>query len=131
MNIKEKLNDIWFEVDWYIFRPLRDFKNEIKWAWQRVYRGWDDRAIWSIQEHIAKQIVDMIEVYKEQINSHPNMLTEDEWFQILLDIQAGFKASLDKLDSSLTPNQIEWKKFDNIQKKGLTLFIEHFDSLWD
>ena len=28
--------------------------DEIKWSWQRVFRGWDDRVIWSIDYHLCK-----------------------------------------------------------------------------
>jgi len=38
--------------------------NEVKWAWQRLYRGWDDRATWSADYYFARQISEILDAIK-------------------------------------------------------------------
>lgn len=37
-------------------RRRRDAQLAVKWAYQRVVRGWDDRALWSIDSHLTKTL---------------------------------------------------------------------------
>ena len=38
---------------WKIFEK---YLREIKYAWQRIFKGWDNRVIWSIDFYLAKMI---------------------------------------------------------------------------
>lgn len=33
---------------------MRNILNEIKWAWQRVVRGYDDRVMWGLDEYFLQ-----------------------------------------------------------------------------
>jgi hypothetical protein len=58
-----------YRTSYIIFRPFKVISEigiRIKWANQRVFRGWDDRAIWSIDFHIANQMVQWLDVLLEE-----------------------------------------------------------------
>jgi hypothetical protein len=46
--------------------PIRDGLNSIKWAYQRVVRGWDDRALWNLDSHLGRvlgaQLIEMADI---------------------------------------------------------------------
>ena len=131
---------------------VKESFNQIKWAWQRVFRGWDDRASWNINDHILKIVPEMIERMRDYDNSYPSSIGQDEWHNILDKISDGFKAGY-KLSNSdqevfnelwdsgwnggdfpdgfmerLKEESIELNdKFD----AGMALFVKWFWSLWD
>lgn len=45
---------------WYAIRRsgrrIRYAPRQIKWAWQRMCRGWDDRAIWNLDQHLCRTL---------------------------------------------------------------------------
>lgn len=130
--MKNLIENIIFEIEWrwgkYVLDPLR----EIKWAYQRVVRGWDDSEVWSLDWSISEKMVPMLKELKENHCGTPAQLTEEEWDTILQQMIDGFQAKLDKDDIAPSGTYLEeWNRLDEIQKKGLQLFIKHFDSLWD
>jgi hypothetical protein len=72
----------WFSYNFvYLFKhPLEIFDNifrQIHWAWQRVFRGWDDRVIWSIDVHLCEIIPVWIRELKNQKQGIPGRLFGD------------------------------------------------------
>ena len=146
--IKYKLMHILFHP----FMNIKEVYLHIKWAFQRVYRGWDDRAAYGIDFFLAKIVPELIEGMKKYGNSYPKDLTPDEWIDVLNEISDGFKAAhrLQNDDfpawNDLTPE--DWEKdmqpkefWDRLQEQqdeaiktfyeGLDKFAEHFFNLWD
>lgn len=41
---------------WYVRNPYRTATLAVRHAWQRVFRGWDDRAVWCLHDHLAKTL---------------------------------------------------------------------------
>jgi hypothetical protein len=84
------------------------------WAWQRVYRGWDDSAIWSIDSYLVEMLPEMIDKLRDAKKGYPgSMLTDDlkhlsgsdldeacfnKWVNILNQIANGFRAAEKILD---------------------------------
>lgn len=149
---------------------------ELKWAAQRVYRGWDDRVIWSIDMYLAKMLPIWLRKQKEQKLGVPPLVmhgddvdieeSEKLWDEIQDEMIEGFEAALrinendllawDELCDEemrrygrlLLPWEEElgklyteldfWRKYQEQRdelmlkfKRGMTLFTEHFFSLWD
>jgi hypothetical protein len=95
----------------------------IKWAIQRVYRGWDDRVLWNVDAYLAQMIpLWLIELKKKE--SCPILFSEDkpelpsysdndwasnkqEWDNIVDKIILGFRAA-EKLIDGDSP---AWDKF--------------------
>ncbi len=72
----------------------------IKWAWQRLTRGWDDRVIWSIDIYLARMLPIWLQVLKDDKMGVPSKLctksVEDGavlWDDILDKIIKGFLAA--------------------------------------
>jgi hypothetical protein len=69
-EIEQKLSiaprlEQWLERGIYA-TPVDATTRNIRWAWQRVTRGWDDRALWSLDHHVYKtlgqQLTEMADV---------------------------------------------------------------------
>ena len=127
---------------------------EIKWLWQRMTRGWANCDVWSMDSYLARVIPEMLEHLKKNHNGLPGFLfdikTKDEgppdvtpldeiaearWMALLDEMIAGFKAH-DELHGLNVGDDVEAyrKKQDEIEVKrikGMSLFVEHFHSLWD
>lgn len=60
---------LWYWISYGYYR-LRDKKREaprqVRWAYQRVTRGWDDRAVWSLDTHLSlvlgQQLIKMADI---------------------------------------------------------------------
>jgi len=108
---------------------------EIKWAWQRVFRGYDDRWRWSLCDSLAKVVAENIEWLKEHHSSCPADLYDTskpdeechQWTEILETIKQGFDAFMEMQECSGEEYQALKKKYD----KGMELFAKYFADLWD
>jgi hypothetical protein len=41
---------------WWFRNPIHDTHCAVKWAWQRVFRGWDDHAISNLDCHLGETL---------------------------------------------------------------------------
>jgi hypothetical protein len=130
----------------YLFSKVTQGWLELKWAWQRVFRGWDDRVIWSIDYYLCEMMPQWLDALKEQKHGIPVEFTwsaddtwyyaESEWQTVLKDIKAGFSAYV-----KLHDVDFKWKNFADLKEKsdelqrvferGMKLLTEHFGSLCD
>ena len=125
---------------------------EIRWAWQRVFRGWDDRVTWGIDSYLAEilpQWIAMLKKYKQGIpfDMFPEeyLMQNDVDKKIEKEASEKFDAILDKISlgfksyMTLTNLDYDFKNKDKKEEKALTqnfdegfdLFKKHFGSLWD
>ncbi len=72
----------------------------IKWAWQRLTRGWDDRVVWAIDIYLARMLPIWLQALKKDKMGVPaNLCTksvedgERVWNDILDTIINGFLAA--------------------------------------
>lgn len=98
--MREKLEDLLY---W-----LLDIKNNIwhplKWAWQRLARGWDDRVIWGLCDYLAEMMPIWLRELDKGQHGIPAVVfrpdgwadwekSAEEWEIILQDMIAGFEAA--------------------------------------
>jgi hypothetical protein len=136
-----------------LLHPLKFFDhiaNEIKWAWQRVFRGFDDRVAWSIDYHLAKTIPQYVKLLKENkigipmsvLSDFPHdenyncsdkdwKLAQEKWNKILEDIAEGFEAYIGLDDLWGEEHQEERKLKEDKFNKAFELLKENFSDLWD
>ena len=130
-----------------------DLCGHINWAWQRVYRRWDDRAAWSIDYWLNEIMPDIISQLKRNTHGTPmsfyegfphdknfDYSDEDEskarelWNAELDKMIAGFVASkrMHELEYK-TKEQFEreYEILESIFKNGMKSFTEYYHSLWD
>jgi hypothetical protein len=126
---------------------------EVRYAWQRVFRGWDDRVWWDINGHISHYMPQWIETLRKNTCGHPvtsefdGMSVDDahdKWCKILKEMEDGFRA-LDNIESgdylskyalgeiALGDSKMleEEKKLNEKGDRALELFVKWFRNLWD
>lgn len=142
-------------------RKLSDWKYEIKWAYQRVFRGYDDTTVWNFHHHIAEQFPRILRDLKENGFGCPSQFYDSKkkdnechkWKEVLEKMAKGFDAAK-KIDSNEYMKEVKLKKpkkdvfgedsyidykFDKKHynslhkefKEGVDLFKKHFFNLWD
>lgn len=114
---------------YWIPRTIRDVKYEIIWAWQRVFKGYDDRWTWSTYSMLTDTMIKALSGLKKCHYGYPSRLKNNkEWNQVLRDIIKGFKAA-EKISGTFNAKKI--KAWDKDFQKGMKLFVKYFFSLWD
>jgi len=61
---------------WVFFHDLR---RAIRYAWQRIHRGWDETAIWSIDYWLCEIMPDMLQQLKETKHGVPIACFDDPY----------------------------------------------------
>jgi len=128
---------------------IEDAFYQIKWAWQRVFRGWDDRVVWSIDQHLAEKIPIWLKTLKETKTGVPASMFEDDafqppyyssskedwkkaeekWNKTLDAISEGFQAYI-KIMNEIPQGQ-ELIDLEEKFQIGFDLFKDCFRDLWD
>lgn len=130
----EKIEDWIFEHDklceiylWTLrpFRKLGDLKRTIKYGFQRMFRGYDDTAKWSLDKYLTKIIIPVLKNLKQNGWGYPSKLKNaGEWKKILQEMITTFEIlQRDDIKELI-------KKEKQIQK-GLGLFAKWYRNLWD
>lgn len=101
--------------------------SRIKFAFQRMFRGYDDTAKWALNDYIADIAIPMLKHLVKNGVGNPVSTTDKQWKADLRKMIKGFEA-YKKIQYSANPN---FSKLDKIQTEGLRLFAENFSSLWD
>lgn len=128
---------------------IREICSRIKWTWQRVFRGWDDRVIWSIDYYLAEKIPLWISVLKERKHGTASCFFEDsdlenenisdeafekaeikqnETYDKIID---GFNEYIKLQNLDYEYNSEEYHEASKIRDEGMELFIQYFGTLWD
>ena len=119
--------------DWFYFRS-----RSIKLLYQRLTRGWDDSATWSLDTHLAKIIAPRLKRYKE-LNTYawPGPVegmpgtglfnTFEEWQQALDKMIFAFESY-----ASEDRDFWDWSESERQRiEEGLMLFAKCYGALWD
>lgn len=110
-----------------IFHPFfwRDIRFEIKAAWQRAIRGYDDSAVWGLDEYLKKfltrALLDLADNHHgvPQLEEWADIPLEEKdklWTQKLVDLAAHFYESCDWEESEVEKNEFsdEWHESRDI-----------------
>ena len=141
-------------------RKINDWKFEIKWAWQRVFRGYDDRLTWDLHSYISDYLPKLIREMKKMAHGYPSSHTGKseiknikQWKEILEKIAKGFDAAK-KIENTDYMKKIKLKKpkkdifgkdsyvdykfdkkcYNKLNKEfeeGVELFKKWYFNLWD
>lgn len=130
---------------WLLFA---DIFREIKWAWQRVFRGWDDRVIWGMDEYLSSMMVEWITELKKYVDAIPSTMylpgeiledgTTTEESDILA--MARYLEMMDKVIDGFSSYQkmmdLDCENYDEINELrnkfilGFNLLRDNFGSFW-
>ena len=126
------------DIIYFFTRLLDDIKCETKWAWQRVFRGFDDRWYWGLCGELNNVIPKVVRHMKKNYSGCPPELWDKKakdnechkWGEILEKIARGFEAS-EEIEDELLYKGKKFMKLYKERKEGLQLFVDNFTSLWD
>mgnify|MGYP001179676488 CR=1 FL=1 len=137
-----KIKALYNTIRYYINQGIE----EVKFAFQRAFRGFDDGAVWSVDAYLATLIPKLLRELKERNVGVPGDVFKEgdfkesgevvsqeileqraeEWNVILTDIIEGFEEySRVQECVGLHPDR-DLKKF----KKAMKLFSKYYRSLW-
>jgi hypothetical protein len=98
--VAKRYFDVWYYPLWkLIFHYPEETIRQTKWAWQRVFRGWDDRAAWSYNDWFLKYTPEILEEMKKNLHGYPGGFVDtfgqdkafEAWKQVLTDMIEGFE----------------------------------------
>jgi hypothetical protein len=111
-------------------RTIKDKWYQVKWAWQRVFRGYDDRFCFEFCGMFPDLIIGVCDSMIQYGMGHPSKLKSmKQWHSILNKIKKGF-IEYQKIDEMLL-DQKQLKKAQKELDKSLDLFKEFYGNLWD
>jgi hypothetical protein len=116
---------------------ISNIKNETKFAYQRLFRGYDDRWYWCIKDEITPILIDCLNFYKKQKEGYPcDFKTREEWLKVIDTMIDGFKAGrdLDYVGHNFENSKDmvkEYKRLYKIKNKGMKLFAKYYDYFWN
>jgi hypothetical protein len=134
----------WDSLRWIPYRcwmRAKDTYYEIKWGLQRMFRGYDDTALWSLDSYLTPIVLPVLKEMRQHCYGLPHneatvtSFTEEEWNATLDRMIFSFQYMYDE-DHMLNGfhdgaySAAFWR--DNKEKinEGLTLFGKHFQALW-
>lgn len=144
-----KINDwLGYNTKYIITHPQVIFSQagrEIKYAWQRVFDGYDERVIWSIDYWLNEKMPIWLAKLRDQKQGIPIVFfpegmvdcneEEMEKARLLWDAEldkmiAGFNAHQKMLDLEYTDNK-DAEKLQETFEVGMTSLTKYYGSLWD
>lgn len=107
---------------------LRHIRYELRYAWQRVWRGYDDSMVFNLDYGFVELYREILKDFKENLHGYPGTMTEEEWNDVL-DEMIG---NLDRMYYVLFKSDNDDADLVEQEKdRFFELFKEHFWSLWD
>lgn len=103
-----------YRFSYIIFRPwklIRLTALEIKYAWQRVWRGWDDQEMWNYYSYFLKRTSQMLARLSANPMGHPPELTYNEWQKTLMIMAIGFEKAQKWIDHETRASEDLYKRF--------------------
>lgn len=111
-------------------RKIKDMRRKVQWSYQRVTRGYSDLDSWNLNSFVAGVVAGVVKQMRENGFGYPADLTEDEWQDILLKIEDGFRAATDLYEMNYDGRK-EADALEATFREGMDLFSKWFHSLWD
>jgi len=113
---------------------------EVKWAWQRVYRGWDDKALWGLDYWLIDKMLKLLPKFIEKpgvpgfcFEDHEDNseeafnIAQEKWACIIRQMIDGFEAGKEIVDSEF---KVDFDDSHERYHKGMEIFSENLFSLW-
>lgn len=94
----------------------------IQWGFQRMFRGWDDRAVYTMDTYLAERIP----IWIKELMKSPGCSFADEIGNAVIE---GFENYL-KLDE-MDYNSKEYKDAERKFEIGMKVFADNYDEFWD
>ena len=106
----------------------RNFKQSIKFFWQRKAKGFDDSEMWNLDQSLARLILPRLKRFKEINKSLSETGQSKDLMESVDEMIFAFEwiDNAKHFGSSLVVDDMSHKRVEN----GLKLFSKHYTSLW-
>jgi hypothetical protein len=112
-----------------LYRLPHSTRYKIRYAKQRIKRGYSDQDLWSFDSYLAGIIAGGCEDLARISHGVPGNLTEGEWESVLKTIAVGFRDyAKDKFSES---DGVPLSDEESTYNKGFDEFRKNFGALWD
>ena len=149
--IKFKHSD-WLDTKWtlwdkitipfYRFRGhCRELRHIIKWAFQRMFRGYDDCETWELYHNFTTRYKKILSQYRKEHYGYPTDLTEEQWDGIVdrmihcLDMMdedyVGKLLDAYKPEDCIVSSKSIYEIMTKYKDEFFQTFSEWFYNLWD
>lgn len=101
-----------------------------KWFMQRGWRGYADCDVWSLDYYLAGWMPGALAKLRTNKLGHPMGMTSKGWQTRLKHMESAFLEAKKISDMDYTTPK-EMRAAERRMQRGLSVFTEHFLSLWD
>lgn len=116
------------------FRNIRQFFRNIKYAYQRITRGYADADTWNFDNYLSKiiangtrHLANTTHSYPVQLQSGREINEPEVWTEYLLEMANYFEMA-NKLEWDFTKND---EQVEEALRKGMEMLQEAYFHLWD
>lgn len=110
------------------FRGVR-WRDEARYAVQRVRRGWDERAYWDSGGWLARNFGDVLIYTSSRLHGYPDHTPFEEWRAQHLEAGLALKAWADT--DPLDVSDAEYLRLRADAQDALRWAADHLDEIWD
>lgn len=122
---------------WRLRHKARDVQLAIRFAYQRVFRGWDDRAVWSTDTVLAKnlgaQLVELSRIahgYPGK-GDYPVDSTNESFERWVADLKTHGEALIAYSELQYELDGDDWDALYEPAQEALRWVADNLGSLWD
>lgn len=122
-NVVEYIDDFWQIITpwgWLYRLPhklVSDWPYEIKWAWQRVFRGYDDRVTWDVSYYLGPMILEALRNFKKSDRmGYPVLIWEGV---------EGMDQNFNMPEGVPDPNIAKWEQILDDMIEGWEFLVNH------
>ena len=87
LNVFQPAYCRWYRID----KKIKQLFKNLKWAWQRINRGYSDLDIWDLDSWLIRLLPQAIRTLESKLSGHPYDMTEEEWQAYLLEMAGHFE----------------------------------------
>lgn len=128
----------WDNVTYYLwYHPksrLRNWFYEIKYAFQRAVRKYDDRQVFNFDYCFIEETLLKLRALRKTHHGYPTNISNEDW-EATLDKMISLLECMQKADTDEPDDLENWKEWHrktiSLKDEFFTLFSKHFYDLWD
>lgn len=116
------------------YNKLNELYWKIRYFFQRLFKGYDKREIFSFNSYHASYVVKRLTEFNKNLHCYPCCLDIEKWSDIINEIIFAFELCSNDdwiYGCNCGLHEGEINVLEMKRKKGMKLFIEYYDQLWD
>lgn len=137
--IQGYFRDSYHFLFWGIPRVINEWRYEVIYAWERVFKGFDRTAYWNLDSYITNIALPVLKWYRtngsgypvlEEVKDKSSEEQQQAWNDALDKMINAFQA-MKNFDNCIDIENINYEEHNKIVSDGLHFFAKHFRGLWD